>query len=257
MSEKHTYLVDRYSQSLTKFDVIELFERLREAKGTITAATKEVDVTRKTVNDWDKSTDDVKTVTKRKILKASLKADPLGTMDYLVRKNAADYHEILERYINVAFKRILSLDDPVEFQESISSFEKYIKSYRGALFDIKTTPIEEMMDAINQKAGSLGVEGIIQDIDLIPPRRLSLKFINLLEVFNRKTMFKEEMAEKIGLPNEFIDRACNSISYIDPSPVPIKDPTEFAMVEEYPCFSQEVRPEKVSRGYIHARNVRP
>jgi len=110
--ERYQYLVDRYSQNLTKYDIKQLFERLRQKKGTITAATEKAEITRKTVHDWDKNSEDVKIATKRKILDASLEADFQGTIDYLVRKNAINYREILKRYINMTLDKITNLNDP-------------------------------------------------------------------------------------------------------------------------------------------------
>ena len=217
---QHQYLLDRYAQSLTKYDVQELFERLKEKLGNVTAATREVDIQRKTVYDWETSSEDVKASTKRKILEASLNNDVYGTMEFLVRKNAMNYHEILERYISTSCDEIVSLNELHEFQTRITGFEKFMKSHIGAIHDIKTIPIEEMIASINQKSNSLGVEGISEDVNLISPWRLSQKFIHLLETFNTATMFKQEMADRLDLPKEFITRACEAISYMDPPTQP-------------------------------------
>jgi len=190
---------------------------LRAIKGNKTAATIEADIQRKTVWDWVHSTKDIKEATKRKVLQASLKTDLYGTIDFLVRKNATDYNEILQRCIYMIYENILSVNEALEFQGRISQFEKCIRSHAGAIFGIKTIPIEEMIDSINQKANSLGVEGIAQDINLISPQRLSQKFIHLLETFSTKTMFRDEIPNKLGLPKEFVDRAIEASSYLGPS----------------------------------------
>jgi hypothetical protein len=250
---QYQYLVDRYTQSLTKYDVQELFDRLKEVKGNLTAATREVEIQRKTVYDWENNSEDIKTATKRKILEASLNNDLYGTLDFLVRKNALNYREILERYISVNSDRMLSTNDPQEFQRIITSFEKSITSHSGAIHDMKTIPIEEIIDSINQKACSLGVEGAAKDINLIGPQRLSQKFINLLETFNMKTMFKGEIAEKLGLPKEFVERACKAISYIDPSTGNYEEPIRSDKHEAKRLIGQKVGLDTLSHGYIYAR----
>ena len=218
---QYQYLVDRYSQSLTKYDVQELFERLVEIKGNnVTAATREAGIQRKTVYDWENNSEDIRNSTKRKVLDASLKNDLHRTIEFLVRKNAMNHHEILERYISMSCDEIMSINDPQEFQRRTMLFEKFIKSNSGAIHDTKTIPIEEMIDSINQKSTSLGVKGIAKDINLISPLILSQKFIHLLEIFDVKTMFKGEIADKLDLPKEFVERACRAMSYIGPSTEP-------------------------------------
>jgi DNA-binding XRE family transcriptional regulator len=230
LSEEHRYIVDRYAQSLTKYEVKTLFERLRERKGSLAAATKDIEITRKTVYDWESSSDDVKMSTKRKVLEAILEIDFSGTIDFLVKKTALNYREILERHVNMSLNKILSTENSEDFQQNISLFERTLKSHIGALFDIKTVHIEEMTDLINQKAQSLGATEIPRDIDLMSPQLLSQKSIQLIEVLSMKTMFKNEIASKLGLPKEFVDRACLAASYINP-------PSE---LQEIPRFTNRV-----------------
>ena len=189
---------------------------MKEKLGNVAAATRQVDIQRKTVYDWETNSDDVKTSTKRKILEANLENDLYGTMEFLIRKNATNYHEILERYIATSCDEIASLAEPRELQTRLTSFEKFIKSHIGAIHDIKTIPIAELIASINQKSKSLGTEGISRDVRLISSWELSQRFINLLETFNNKSMFKHEMADKFDLPEEFIKQACVAISYMDP-----------------------------------------
>lgn len=220
MSKEYQYLVDRYAQSLTKYEVKTLFERLRERKGSVAAATKDAEISRKTVYDWEDNSDDVKMATKRKILQASLETDMSGTTDFLIKKTTLDHSEILERYINTNLNKILNIATKEEFQQNVSQFEKTLKSHIGALFDIKTLHIEEITEQINQKAHSLGTEEIPKDISLMSPQTLSQKLILLLEVFSMKTMFKNEIAARLGLPKEFVERASSAASYIDPPSEP-------------------------------------
>lgn len=249
---QHQYLVDRYSKSLTKYDVKELFERLVEIKGNnVTAATREAGIQRKTVYDWENNSEDIRTSTKSKVLDASLKNDLHRTIEFLVRKNAMNHHEILERYISMNCDEIISINDPQEFQRRTMSFEKFIKSNSGAIHDTKTIPIEEMIDSINQKSTSLGVKGIAKDINLISPLVLSQKFIHLLEIFDMNTMFKDEIAHKVDLPKEFIERACKAINYFDPSTRPTE---EFVDVYGKRIARLNVqRTELKTKGYIFAQ----
>jgi hypothetical protein len=216
LTSKYQYIVDRYSQSLTKYEVQTLFAGLKEKSGSLSAATRDAELTRKTVYDWESSSSDIKMNTKRKVLETSLESDFYGTLEFIVKKTEADYNEILERYINTNISKILSTEDKTEFQSLVSTFDKYLKMHSGSIYDIKTINIDEIIDLLNQKALSLGVRGIDRDISLFSPQILSQKFIQLLEIINVKSMFKNEIAEKLKLPEEFIARAFKASSYIDP-----------------------------------------
>lgn len=216
MSTEYQYLVDRYAQSLTKYDSKALLERSKGRTGSLTAAAKEADITRKTVYDWENSTDDVKTLTKRKILEANFEADYHGTLDFLTRKAAIDYNEILQRYVNAKLDKISKANDPQEFKNEVSDLEKYLKAHSGAILDIRTLHMDEAIKMINDKACSLGVQGIPEGINFISPHILSQKFLHLLEVICLKTMFKEEIAERLNLPLDFVDQACKVARYVNP-----------------------------------------
>jgi hypothetical protein len=217
---KYQYIVDRYAQSLTKYEVQTLFAELKEKSGSLSAATRDAEITRKTVYDWENSSNDIKMDTKRKVLEASLESDLYGTMNFIVRKTEADYHEILERFINANIDKILSTDDKKEFQSMVSMFEKYLKLHSGSIYDVKTIPIDEIVDLINRKAVSFSVREIERDINLFSPQVLSQKFIQLLEIINMKSMFKNQIAEKLKLPEGFVARALQASSYIDPPTEP-------------------------------------
>jgi vacuolar-type H+-ATPase subunit E/Vma4 len=213
---EYQYLLDRYAQSLTKFDSQALFERSKERVGNLAAATREAEITRMTVYNWEKSTDDVKTKTKRKILAANLEADYFGTIEFLTRKTARERNEILERYINARLDRISKISDPEEFKTETSNLVKYLKANSGALLDIRSMHMDEVISAINKKASSLGVEGITQGVEFISSRILSYKFLRLLEVICMKTMYKEEIADRLNLPVDFVNEACTVAKYINP-----------------------------------------
>lgn len=216
LESKIRYLVNRYAQSLTKYDSKALFEFLAETKGSIKAASEEAEITRKTVYDWQNSSSEMRSLTKRKILEASLENDYFGTMEMLIRKISDDKNEILERYINETLNRLLSVGDQQEFEKLANKFERYLKEHSGAIFDIPTIRLSKIMGLINTKANSLCAKGISTSIDLIKPLTLSEKFIQFIELSQMPTP-KEEFAPKLGLPDEFITRALKAENYLGPS----------------------------------------
>ncbi len=214
---EHQYIVDRYSQSLTKYDVKALFEKAIKRTGSLAAATKEAEITRKTVYDWDKTSDDIKATTKRKILQTSLEADYYWTLEFLNRKTDMEHKEILERYINSKVEKITSISGVEEFQKYTTDFVKFLKANTGAVLDLRSMHIEELLKAVNEKAQSIGTDGISGGVEFINPQILSHKFMLLLEAISLKTMTKEEMPSRFNLPQDFVEQACKMARYINPT----------------------------------------
>jgi hypothetical protein len=215
LESKIRYLVDRYAQSLTKYDSKVLFESLTKTKGSIKAASEETEITRKTVYDWQTSSNEMKSLTKRKILDASFENDYFGTMEMLIRKITNDKNEILERYIHDTLNRLLAVGDQQEFEKQINKFERYLKDNSGSIFDIPTIRLSKIIELVNKKANSLGAKGIAPSVDLIKPQALSEKFIQFIELTEMPTP-TEEFALKLGLPDELIARALKAENYTGP-----------------------------------------
>ncbi|MGD0029475.1 MAG: hypothetical protein ABSC91_11110 [Candidatus Bathyarchaeia archaeon] len=211
---KYQYLVDRYSQSLTKYDIKNLFRRLIKIKGSVAAATKAANIKRKTYYDWEDNGEDVKPATKRKVLDACLSSDPFGTIDFLINKDELDYNELLQRQISMICDQIDDETDPAELSKWNTILEKFIKSHTGAIQDLKTVSLADMLNSVNLKAKALGVEEIAKDVSLIQPNLLSEKFVDLLDIFrNKSTMSCIEIVNALGLPEEFVNRACRIYGY--------------------------------------------
>lgn len=215
-TKNYQYILDRYTQSLTKYDAMALVERSKARAGSLLAAVKEADITRKTVYDWENNSDDVKTSTKRKILQASLEADYYKTLEFLIRKAALNYNEILERYINAITDKVYKISDPEEFQMEVAVFQKYLERHSGAISDLKNVYMNKVIETINAKAMKLGVNGISGGITLVNSRILSRKIMHLIEIISLKTMRKEEIAERLRLPSDFVEKACKTARYINP-----------------------------------------
>lgn len=214
--QDHQYLLDRFSQSLTKYDTQALFEKAIKRTGSLAAATKEAELTRKTVYDWDKTSDEIKATTKRKILQASLEADYYGTLEFLNRKTDMEHKEVLERYINSRVEHITNISDRSEFEKNRDDLMKFLKLNTGTILDLKNVHVNDLIKTINEKAHALGTGYVSSGVEFTNPSILSRKFMLLLEAISLKTMLKEEMANKINLPEDFIEQACKVARYIDP-----------------------------------------
>ena len=211
---EYQYLVDRYSQSITKYEAKALFDKLTELAGSVVAAAKAAEITRKTVYDWDKVSDDLKANTKRKILHASLEADYYWTLGFLARKANSEYKEVLQRFLDCKIDRISNSEELEDFQSQKVDFIKFMRSNIGAIQDLKNTRIDSLLLVINKKAQSLNTEGITESIDYMNQRELSQRFLQLLKGICLKTMPVEEMIRRINLPSQLIEQACKDCMYI-------------------------------------------
>lgn len=212
----YEYLLNRYSQSLSKYDVLSLFKQIKDCIGNMSAATKEIEITRKTVYDWEKSTEDIKASTKRKILQACLESNYYSTIEFLTRKTELEHREVLQRYINSRCDRLMGIVNKDEFENDLQSFSKFLKDNAGSISDLRALKLEQAINDINKKADSLGASRIQGAVEFMNSRVLSKRFMMLLEAITLKTMPKEDMANQIKLPAEYIDEACRIAKYIDP-----------------------------------------
>jgi len=220
-----SYLVDRYAAILTKYDVQTLFERLQKSYGNRRKATSELRLQRKTVYDWEKSANDVRMLTKRKVLEASLKVDPDRTVSFLVKKTSDDFKEILQRQIALAYRKMMSSKKKEDFQRNLSMFNQIREMHRGALLDSDIALLDHMIQRINKKAHSFGVESIVRSTRTMPPEYLAQRTSELIDVLRLNRLSKAEIKRSFDLPASYMDSIFDAYAYIEPEPAPISKAT--------------------------------
>jgi hypothetical protein len=211
-----SYLVDRYATILTKYDVQTLFERLQASYGNRRRATSKLGIQRKTVYDWDKTANDVRTLTKRKVLEASLEVDPDWTIAFLVKKTSEDFKEILQRQITLAYTKTMRSKNKKGFQGNLSTFNRIREIHRGALLDSDLRAQDRMIKRINEKADLLGVPGVIPSTRTIPPENLAQRVTELIDILRQKRLSETEIKRSFDLPPILIDSICRAYAYIEP-----------------------------------------
>jgi hypothetical protein len=208
--------VDRYAGILTKYDIQALFEHLQECYGNRRKASAKLKLQRKTVYDWEKNTNDVKMLTKRKVLEASLSLDPDWTISFLVQKTSEDFKEILRRQLSGAYKKAMTRKKREDFKESVSMFNQIREGNRGALLDLDIRTMNHMINGINEKADKFGIAGVAQSTKTIPPEYLAERFKELVDVLGQRKLSRTEIIKAFDLPPSFIESICDSVAYIDP-----------------------------------------
>jgi DNA-binding XRE family transcriptional regulator len=213
------YLVNRFSENLSKYDVRNLFESLKENKGSLAAATKEIDIERKTVYDWESNSSEVKLATKKKMLSACLNDDLIKTVAYLMEKSMLDYSDVAERYSNVIFERIMATEKKSELQDLVHLFENNLKNNKVLIQGANEEKIQAMVEMVNHKAKEFELSQIATDLSLISTDKLANKFLLLIDIFSEKKLRKQDIAGALNLPTAFVDKACEVFGYLDPGEV--------------------------------------
>jgi hypothetical protein len=211
------YLVIRFSENLTKYDVQYLFESLKQDKGSLAAATKEIDIERKTVYDWDSNNSEIRLATKRKVLSACLNEDINKTIAYLMEKTFLDYSDVSQRYNNFLFEKIMTIEKKSELCDLISLFEKNLRANKVLFLGANEERISAMMEEVNKKAKAFEIAGIANDLFLMSTDKLENKFLLLIDILSEQKLRKQDIAKSLNLPFDFVEKACQVYGYLGPS----------------------------------------
>lgn len=211
-----SYLADRYAEVLTKYDVQTLFGWLTEYYGNLSAASDALGIQRKTVYDWDKNSDDVRTITKRKILDATLKCDSERTTLFLLEKMYGDLNELLARHVSLTHRKIMQSSDPSELSKHLAAFRDLLGKHGTILFDSDEDKMNHLIDEINKKCLVFKLSPIERSIRNIPPESLAQRFSALLEVLRDKRLSRHDIIASFDLPRDFTESICNIYGYIGP-----------------------------------------
>lgn len=218
-----SYLADRYAGVLTKYDVQTLFGWLIEYYGNLSAASNALGIQRKTVYDWDKNSDDVRTITKRKILDAALKCYAERITSFLLEKMYGDLNELLARHISITHRKIMQGTDPSELSRNLAAFRALLDKHGAILLDSDEEKMNHLIDEINQKCAAFKLPPIERSIRNIPPESLAQRFSILLEILRDKKLSRQEIIDSFNLPRDFTASICNIYGYIGPQVVHFND----------------------------------
>ena len=218
-----SYLADRYAEILTKYDVQTLFGWLAHHHGNLSAASDALGIQRKTVYDWDKNSEDVRTSTKRKILDASLKHELERTILFLLEKMCGDLNELLERYVSLTYRKIMQSSEPGELSRHLDAFRDLLDKHGTTLLDSDEERMNHLIDEINKRAATFNLPPIERSIKNIPPESLAERFSEMLEVMRDKKLSRSEIITSFGFPRDFAESICDIYGYIGPQVVSFGD----------------------------------
>jgi predicted DNA-binding protein YlxM (UPF0122 family) len=211
-----SYIVKRYAPLLTKYDVQMLFRWLTDVFGSIAKAAEVTKVRRKTIYDWETSTENVRLETKIKVLEQSMKLDENRTLEFLIRKTDNDLGEVFEHYLRCLVENAMKTDSKEDFLKYASLFHDIQRTHRGAVFDSRPEDIREMNAELTAKAKEFQVDIAEPPVDLIPPEILAEKTMSLLKILEANKLTIEEMKKSFDLPSEYIEKMAKARNYLGP-----------------------------------------
>jgi len=161
------YVAERYSEFLTKGDVVELFKRLEEVFGTVKDVCKVIGIERKTVYNW-KWVKEIRHETKVKILSAALERFAKETLEFLADKGLKRTLEVLSLLLQHIYEKAMETDKKIEFEKFFGEFKRVYEKYDKSLLDALRYEIEELLELLKERARELNVR-IISERPSIQP----------------------------------------------------------------------------------------
>lgn len=162
-----SYIVEKCAGILAEEDVRELFDALtNKLEGNRSEAARRCGLTGKATYDWERARY-VKLVTKRKVLEASLAADFLSTVEYLLNRSSERTGDLLRTILSTIYANALEAESRGIFIAFFDKFEVLKMKYRGFIRDQNEEEVSGMAQFLESKAVDFGIplqEKSIEDV---------------------------------------------------------------------------------------------
>ena len=149
------YIAEKYSELLTKEDVIKLFKEMGEL-GTLTDICRVIGIDKKTVYNWDK-VKEIRRSTKTKILSVALKHRPKETLEFLVDRGIERTTELLFYLIEYIYEKAMKSKEPEEFEIYFKEFTRITKKYSKPIIEPIRREVNQLCDFLMYKAKRMSI----------------------------------------------------------------------------------------------------
>ena len=140
---------ERFSGILTKGDIEELFEKLKEKAGSTAAAARLAKLERKTVYKW-REVKEIRKSTKEKVLTALLKQMPIETLEFLLEKYRERSGILLYNLLAVIVNTAIKSSNKDRRRELIERFHRDLELYGRPLADEVAEEIFRLQQSIKR-----------------------------------------------------------------------------------------------------------
>ena len=135
---------------LTKGDVTQLFNMLRDKYGTIDEACKRIGIERKTFYNW-RIVKQMNLSTKVKVLKTALDELPIETLGFLAKRSRDRTIEILSYLIEALYDTIVHENDPDRLRSLASKSEEVVEEFSVPLTNYLYHEIDNLRKLVFQR----------------------------------------------------------------------------------------------------------
>jgi hypothetical protein len=198
-----SYIVEKCAGILAEQDVKELFDILTEKlEGNRSESARHCGLTGKATYDWEKARY-LKLATKRKVLKACLETDFLGTVEYLLNRNCERTDDLLRTVLCTVYADAVEAGLKEKFISSFDKFEVLRMKYRGFIRDQNEDEVSNMALFLESRALDFGVPLPEKSIDDLSAQELLGKIELIGRAYVESPTKAEHLAtENLGLPKE-------------------------------------------------------
>ena len=144
-------LAKKYSEILTKGEVMELFKLLEE-EGSLSKTCRLVGIDRRTVYDWSK-VKEIRRKTKEKVLRVGLSLKPIEVAEFLADKTIEKAVDIVARLLIHVYERAMKSKEKEDFQKYYDKFLQLKDKYDKPITESIKPEIEELLRNLETRAG--------------------------------------------------------------------------------------------------------
>jgi len=160
-----TYLSRKYSSLLDIEDVESLFEKLKQAYGSIRKTADRCGVARSTAYGWEKAKY-VKSITRTKILKASLEENLIETLGFLTNKSKERTSDLLLTFLSSIYQKAIK-EDRKAFQNPLHQFIGARREHFGLIQDTLQDEVGKMLSILTERAKEFQIPTPQDSLDML------------------------------------------------------------------------------------------
>lgn len=199
-------LVERYAGIINRDMLIALFGKLTKHLGTKVKAAEQCDLTRKTIDDWEKS-GNIKLDTKEKVLEQLIDVIPVETFGYLTKQLYDSSSYSLMSHMSTIYEKSFDANNENEFLQLVNQFENSSKQYAGLIYNKLDAEVSDMKMELENYAQSKGFNWDPQTFHLYDSNQIKTIIPQIINtwVYSTVPLTRKEMAETNKVPLEFVN----------------------------------------------------
>jgi len=194
------YLSQKYSSLLDTEDVESLFEKLKQTYGSTRKTANICGVARSTAYGWEKAKY-LKSITRTKILRASLEKNLTETLSFLTNKSKERTSDLLLTYLSSIYQKAIR-EDKKTFQNLLNQILVARREHFGLIQDALQDEVDKIMSVLTRRAAEFQISLPQDSLDMLKSSYLLEIIPDLMrDIFVEKADFSE-IASRYSVPIE-------------------------------------------------------